>query len=562
MIEGVMEWIRGGPVPGATFQIGQTKFVLPPDVMNRADVQASGLALIARNEGFKEIPPMIPKTEDGAIIITRPLDGFQLLMEHLLDLEPLSVVPLHEFCSKYMALKSEIAYWQLPLEEVPFQDRIYYETAWTDEHCLFPLAAVDAAAFQRVRGDEPTSARRVTLSQVDKQPEEISKAFLDVGGADDAADWSFFVFDPAAMTPPGSDPKKASLGRLVLAVGPKKFFCKIPFLTDPCVHYGALSERDRDLAPFAILVSASECTIVWNRGCFIHVKVEESKHGAKFAEVNVFHREPSWLCVHPFLDYVISGVKGPVPHVYCFDMPDASVVRFFPWGCLVVNGEVTLEGRRKKDDPAAPASLPAPSAPVPQASSSQGENNFRRLLTYLQPESASKKGAPVEGMSEYRPAKPVVVAGVLRSKMKVVMPIEKVHLINMDLEPDSSVTLRHGVNYDILDVRNSEGSDFEIVLSVNGGLVSRTREEFMEIRQGNPVAVVGVTGKGELVPQSHLLIPNGAPVGEMFRSLTLIGEYITREKSYYSFELGKKLFEFHRSLYIVRAGREGACNIM
>lgn len=80
----VMEWIRGGSVPGATFQIGQSKFLLPPEVMNRSDVQASGLALVARSEGFKDIPPAVQRAEDGAFIITRPVDAFELLVEHLL----------------------------------------------------------------------------------------------------------------------------------------------------------------------------------------------------------------------------------------------------------------------------------------------------------------------------------------------------------------------------------------------------------------------------------------------------------------------------------------------
>lgn len=38
---------------------------------------------------------------------------------------------------------------------------------------------------------------------------------------------------------------------------------------------------------------------------------------------------------------------------------------------------------------------------------------------------------------------------------------------------EGTVVLRHGENFDILDVRNQEGTDFEAIVSVNGGLAAR-----------------------------------------------------------------------------------------
>ncbi|PHJ22366.1 hypothetical protein CSUI_003790, partial [Cystoisospora suis] len=541
----VMEWIRGGSVPGATFQIGQSKFLLPPEVMNRSDVQASGLALVARSEGFKDIPPAVQRAEDGAFIITRPVDAFELLVEHLLDLNPLRHVPLHEFASKYIALKSELAFWQLPVDEVPFHDRIYYETAWTDEHCLFPLSRMDAASFKKEESEEPQNPKRVRLTQVDEQPEEISKSYLDVtgdegegGGNDAKQSWTFFLFDPASAGAVVKDPRKkssisATSGRLVLAVGPEKFFCKIPFLSEPCVHYGKLSALDRDFPPSILLVSPMESTIIWNRGCFIHIRIKEqrlagpgtlrfgapaggsatmggtggnqmmsvmneegatsSSHLLLSAEINVLEREPSWLCLHPFLDCVLSGVKGPVPHIHCFDMPEASAVRFFPWGCLVVNQEVSLESRKKlpqenSQDPdslllhasassssSSPVALATRVFPPRDKPTSQDNDSTRRLFTFLQP--SQKAGAAESGALSrisplYQPAKPVVMASVLRSVKKAFRPIEKIYLINVDLEHEGTVVLRHGENFDVLDVRNQEGTDFEAIVSVNGGLAA------------------------------------------------------------------------------------------
>ncbi|CBZ50025.1 conserved hypothetical protein [Neospora caninum Liverpool] len=546
-----MEWIRGGPAAEVVFQIQQTKFVIPPEVMNRSDVQGSGLALIAKNEGFKDIPPKLPKAEDGSIRLTRPLEGFELLVDHLLDLEPLRNVPLQDFASKYIALKSEMAFWQLPLEDLPFNDKVYFESAWTDERCLFPLSAPDAAALEKHADAEPTSGRRTVLTRLEKQPEEISKTFLDLG-EEEARDWSFFAVEPAEVAKVARKTHKPVPGRLVLAVGPKKFFCKIPYVTDLCVHYGTLGEPEAGFAPFALLVSPTECTIVWSLGCFIHIKAAEGSNPLS-AHINVIKETPSWLCVHPCLDYVLSGVKGPVPYIFCFDMPDASAVRFFPWGCLVVNKQVTLESRKKPSDISGP-SASALVARLASRDESGPNEHLRRLFTFLQPDASARKRA--EDPSELNPAKPVLVASVLRSKLKALKPIERIHLINMDIEEESSVTLRHGEHYDILDVRNAAGTDFEVVMAVNGGIVSRKREDFMEVRYGEPVAVVGVTGKGHLVPQGHLLIPNGAPVGEMFRSLTLVSEYIISEKTYYTFGLAQKLFEFHRSLYLGRPGSD------
>lgn len=40
-----------------------------------------------------------------------------------------------------------------------------------------------------------------------------------------------------------------------------------------------------------------------------------------------------------------------MPHIFCFGMPEAQVVRFFPWGALAINGEVTC------DPPAKPGEL-------------------------------------------------------------------------------------------------------------------------------------------------------------------------------------------------------------
>lgn len=54
----------------------------------------------------------------------------------------------------------------------------------------------------------------------------------------------------------------------------------------------------------------------------------------------------------------------------------------------------------------------------------------------------------------------------------------------------------------------------------------------MEIRRGEPCSVLGVDSNGVLVSQSHLLIRNGGPAGEMFRSLTLIGEFLVSESKH------------------------------
>lgn len=66
------------------FSVGTARYTLPGDVMSRSEVQSSGLGSLMRKEGFKNIPPKLNKTEDGAIILERPQQSFELLVEHLL----------------------------------------------------------------------------------------------------------------------------------------------------------------------------------------------------------------------------------------------------------------------------------------------------------------------------------------------------------------------------------------------------------------------------------------------------------------------------------------------
>lgn len=102
-----------------------------------------------------------------------------------------------------------------------------------DEHCLFPLSRIDAASFKKEESEEPQNPKRVMLTQVDEQPEEISKSYLDITGDggegnEAKASWSFFVFDPASAGAVVKDARKktsisAASGRLVLAVGESLF---------------------------------------------------------------------------------------------------------------------------------------------------------------------------------------------------------------------------------------------------------------------------------------------------------------------------------------------------
>ena len=79
-----MEYFTSTNAKAAAFQVGSVRYSLPVEVMGRSDVQASGLALVVRREGFKDIPPRVPKTEDGALQLNRPQMGFELMVEHLL----------------------------------------------------------------------------------------------------------------------------------------------------------------------------------------------------------------------------------------------------------------------------------------------------------------------------------------------------------------------------------------------------------------------------------------------------------------------------------------------
>lgn len=51
-------------------------------------------------------------------------------------MQPLKGCPLKEFAEKYIALKTELLYWQLPTADVAFDDRLYYTSAWTGDTTL------------------------------------------------------------------------------------------------------------------------------------------------------------------------------------------------------------------------------------------------------------------------------------------------------------------------------------------------------------------------------------------------------------------------------------------
>ena len=38
---------------------------------------------------------------------------------------------MSEFADKYISLKSELLYWQLPTIDVAFDDYLFYQSAWT-----------------------------------------------------------------------------------------------------------------------------------------------------------------------------------------------------------------------------------------------------------------------------------------------------------------------------------------------------------------------------------------------------------------------------------------------
>lgn len=81
-----MEYFTGTNAKTAVFEVGSARYSIPAEIMGRADVQASGLVHVLRKEGFKDIPPMVPRTEDGAYQINRPQQGFELMVEHLLGI--------------------------------------------------------------------------------------------------------------------------------------------------------------------------------------------------------------------------------------------------------------------------------------------------------------------------------------------------------------------------------------------------------------------------------------------------------------------------------------------
>ncbi|CDI87620.1 hypothetical protein, conserved [Eimeria praecox] len=509
-----MEYFTSTNAKAAAFQVGSVRYSLPVEVMGRSDVQASGLALVVRREGFKDIPPRVHKTEDGALQLDRPQEGFGLMVEHLLGMQPLKGCPLKEFAEKYIALKTELLYWQLPTADVAFDDRLYYTSAWTDGDCFFPLRREDAAAFSRSEAEvqRPLNVLQLQESSI---PEEVKCYIEDAKG-----DWQCWATPEQQSNAEGAVPTSHQNSRLCIVAGEDRFLCLPPGLQRPCVHFAALPDRS-GFAPFLVAAGPLEFTLVWSPGAFLHLRGEQKKTGEIRYQLELILKKPAWLCIHPTLGSVLSGVEGPVPHIFCFGMSEAQIVRFFPWGALAINGEVVCD---------------------PPATAAESKEQHSKT-------EAPGTTAQAQGQGEPKPA---LAATFLRLFNKSFEPPLRICFVNNDKE-GKAVTLKRLEDFDVHDTRNEEATGFNIMLALRGALAeSRADLAVSDKRKPGKTIVFPINSSGELLNENQVLIDGGAPRGEELFSIALYGEYDCTAQKYYTFETGKKLFDFHRQMFMNR----------
>ncbi|KAL8446109.1 hypothetical protein Emag_004849 [Eimeria magna] len=508
-----MEYFTGPHSKAALFQIGSARFSIPAEVMNRAEVQASGLVHVLRKEGYKDIPPMVPRGEDGAFQINRPQLGFELMVEHLLGVEPLRGCPMAEFAEKYIALKSELLYWQLPTLDVAFDDNLFYTSAFTDGDCFYPLRNEDNAAFRRSDFDEQLPGNLLRLSSA-SVPSEL-EGFLD-GPASDFECWTTAPKEEEATDATAAAATQAN--RLYLVAGKTRFFCLLPGMRLPCLHFSALPDR-KGFTPLLLLASPTDMTLIWSRGSFIHIEGTQKKEGERRFQIDLILREPTWLCVHPILGTVMSGVSGPVPHVFCFSMPEAEIVRFFPWGALAINGEVICKPPEKTGE------------------GSEVEAHAKGLLEALGIASI---------LPGHSPPQPALAATLLRFFNKALQPPIRVCFVNVDKEPEE-VRLQRLKDFDLHDLRNEDSTNFNVMAALRGALAeARADAAIPDKAKGGKVLLFPINNKGEFVKESQILIDNGGPKGEELLSIAIYGDYDcnTRQPKPKALILNPKLFMF------------------
>ena len=90
------------------------------------------------------------------------------------------------------------------------------------------------------------------------------------------------------------------------AAGKDRFFCLLPGMRRPCVHFASLPGRD-GFVPCLLMAGPMEMTLIWSRGAFVHLRSFKNKSGETRYQVDLIVKEPSWLCVHPTLGAVLSG---------------------------------------------------------------------------------------------------------------------------------------------------------------------------------------------------------------------------------------------------------------
>ncbi|CDJ63038.1 hypothetical protein, conserved [Eimeria necatrix] len=561
-----MDFFTSSPTKGMVFSVGTARYTLPGDVMSRSEVQSSGLGSLMRKEGFKNIPPKLNKTEDGAIILERPQQSFELLVEHLLGMEPLRGCPMAEFADKYIALKSELLYWQLPTLDVAFDDYLFYQSAWTDGDCFFPLRKEDSKAFARTDFDEQKPPNLLQLSAAATPPE--IEGLLD-GPSENWQCW-------ATPMPQGhhqqlqqqqqqrqqkdqqqeeqdssqhqqqqqqqqqqivqSSAQPNGQNRLYIVAGKDRFLCLCFGLSRPCVHFSQLPDRE-DFTPLLLVAAPTDMTLIWSRGAFIHLKCiqNKQKESKLSCQIQLINKSPSWLCVHPTLGSVLSGVEGPVPNIFCFGMPQGKVVRFFPWGAIAINGEVFCE-------------------PPAKAEEGNGDSQSRGILEAL-------------GVSAHLPVqsqpRAALAATLLRLFNKAFQPPLRIFFLNVDKEA-RPVTLKRLDDFDIHDLRNEDASGYNIMLALKGALAeTRADLAFPDKVKGGKSIFFPIDAEGRLMNQNQVLIDSGGPQGEELLSIALYAEYDCSTRKYSAFETGKKLFDFHRQMFMSRAlGHSGSCQIM
>eukprot|EP00922_Rhytidocystis_sp_ex-Travisia-forbesii_P056498 GHVS01083629.1.p1 GENE.GHVS01083629.1~~GHVS01083629.1.p1 ORF type:complete len:635 (-),score=105.53 GHVS01083629.1:19-1923(-) len=570
------------------FEIGTTTCEILGSTLNSSGYSQSGLAAIVKKKGWKDIPPALARNHtNGAYVLTayrHPL-AFGIMVSFITGDNPLHSLPLSDVADAYIALKSELCYWDItPSEKVRLPIRLWTRSSYCDELCFYPLSFADVKAVEaseeKVSLDAPlhryvhlvrraataagatttTTAGATTSKKKKPSGRKGSKAAAaDAGGEGEgeaAAKEQQEQEQEEEESTVDSNSTSMSLASYIdgdadwdimeatdvgiFASNGSRFICKLLNAKVPSVVYGKFGKPGgegaySDLLPFVLNVggAGTDVLVVWNLDTFIHVRLikVDGANGSsamqQLCQTYIFTPPPEETktgCGKSWLCFHPSLGVLLSSHV----SPVPHVYALGAWQAGKVKftpwGAIVLQTTVEVHGRAKAVAGAAPGVEAP-------------------PKPPLKGGG---GDDQPPPAKALMAYVMRVSSSGVPLKCFSVFAVTTD---EKSFTLRQIEDFDIIDRRLEDGR-FQVSLLVGGSLASRiTDSEGLEdyvvfvLKASSTSPCTGAGCLDSSIAQG-ITVRSGAPTGEMLSNFYTFGEFNPQTALHTTYDIPHKLLKY------------------